>query len=703
MTKKYGYCVKRLTEKLIKENRIKARRLGAGARPMLDSDDEEFIANAIESKSSAHGRRQDTVLYLNHRVKLEDLLSIANYNLIRRGKKLLKSAKTVHLRARPRKINTIEGKRHKGIYSIIVTGSFVPKIPSKTEDHSTELTHHQRAHVKLNREDMFSTNSLFRYSSLDISFDDKAYIRPGTDVGLRDTKAGKILTLTDESRQRKLPQHDFATPEVYQSPSSFRLMTWKTETIQGKERLIKDHDQSCVVVRPKFYVGSSGCVWGSDLLRLRYEKPDLFEMSPERGESIQDKQFYAMVHDAAFYVFDSTTDDDLTSLLSGQSNYTHYESERITHFARRLERVLANFPNTGPDELIDKLKEALQLIEKLNQDLKGENMRICNRNLKTLRDQCEEIIRSIDSMNIYPVKPVISEYTDGGPGVGVNNTAVKFRFAEMCRIQNSVRRVRIHRASGDSAQNEAERTNSAIGDALVDGATICWEYFKPLHGLSQEDQDAMTPSDLDKHKAAMMEKNAWAVAEVVSLRIDDAKGPAGFIQAYVTEHPEDQFFWNGNYLKRYHESSKSAKATHCEVGELYIEYRKYRCEQSHGTKCEYCLRSPVNDLYGPNLVKPVPRPYPDYERLPDLHYLVHSNTPVQIDNVEREPDDFQPRANIKKLFALGELSTSNHASVSQFSKKYVLPDDLVMKYVLHLETLKADKEKRSIATQKKET
>lgn len=71
----------------------------------------------------------------------------------------------------------------------------------------------------------------------------------------------------------------------------------------------------------------------------------------------------------------------------------------------------------------------------------------------------------------------------------------------------------------------------------MDGATICWEYFKPLHGLSQEDQDAMTPSDLDKHKAAMMEKNAWAVAEVVSLRIDDAKGPAGFIQAYVTEHP----------------------------------------------------------------------------------------------------------------------------------------------------------------------
>ena len=38
-----------------------------------------------------------------------------------------------------------------------------------------------------------------------------------------------------------------------------------------------------------------------------------------------------------------------------------------------------------------------------------------------------------------------------------------YRFTEMCRVQNTERRVRLHRASGDSAQNEAERTNSAIG------------------------------------------------------------------------------------------------------------------------------------------------------------------------------------------------------------------------------------------------
>ena len=33
------------------------------------------------------------------------------------------------------------------------------------------------------------------------------------------------------------------------------------------------------------------------------------------------------------------------------------------------------------------------------------------------------------------------------------------------------------RSWGDSGQGEAERTNSAIADSIVDGATIEWESF----------------------------------------------------------------------------------------------------------------------------------------------------------------------------------------------------------------------------------
>ena len=99
----------------------------------------------------------------------------------------------------------------------------------KTEEHSTETAHHQRAYVKLNRFDMFNEQSLLKRFSSEFSMDDKAYIRPGTDVRFRDTKAGVILGQKNEEKQRKLPQHDFAVTKVCQTPSSFRVMTWKTD------------------------------------------------------------------------------------------------------------------------------------------------------------------------------------------------------------------------------------------------------------------------------------------------------------------------------------------------------------------------------------------------------------------------------------------------------------------------------------------
>lgn len=232
----------------------------------------------------------------------------------------------------------------------------------------------------------------------------------------------------------------------------------------GKERLVKDIDQSCVTVRPKFYVGSSGCVWGSDLLRIRYEKPELFEMSSDHREekSIQEKKICAMVRDAAFYYSDSTTEDDLKSLSTAKSAFKQYESERVRHFSRRIEMVKV-YNDTEILELTNILEEAMNLVKEINKELQGDNMGNCCKSIKSMKETCDQIINLIDSMNTPQIKPIISEYTDGGPGVGVSNIAVRFRFAEMSRIQNSVRRVRIHRASGDSAQNEAERTNSAIG------------------------------------------------------------------------------------------------------------------------------------------------------------------------------------------------------------------------------------------------
>ena len=50
--------------------------------------------------------------------------------------------------------------------------------------------------------------------------------------------------------------------------------------------------------------------------------------------------------------------------------------------------------------------------------------------------------------------------------MGVSNYDVHFRDAELAQIHNSDYRVRCHRSRGESGQGEAERTNSAIADAL---------------------------------------------------------------------------------------------------------------------------------------------------------------------------------------------------------------------------------------------
>ena len=49
---------------------------------------------------------------------------------------------------------------------------------------------------------------------------------------------------------------------------------------------------------------------------------------------------------------------------------------------------------------------------------------------------------------------------------------------------NSDYRIRIHQAHESSGQGVAERTNFAVGDAIIDGGSIKWEYFPRCHDKS---------------------------------------------------------------------------------------------------------------------------------------------------------------------------------------------------------------------------
>ena len=95
----------------------------------------------------------------------------------------------------------------------------------------------------------------------------------------------------------------------------------------------------------------------------------------------------------------------------------------------------------------------------------------------------------------------------------------------------------MHRARGDSGQNEAERTNASIGDALVTGETLNWEHYKRFKNMCEEDIEALTLQE-------RMEKNAWKAAGELAERVDGEAAPHGFISCSVTPHEYEQFYWD---------------------------------------------------------------------------------------------------------------------------------------------------------------
>ena len=60
-----------------------------------------------------------------------------------------------------------------------------------------------------------------------VSIDDKAYLRPGTEFGVKGARNQVVYNNTDAQKAKALPQHAFSNPKLYVIPSSFRFMTKK--------------------------------------------------------------------------------------------------------------------------------------------------------------------------------------------------------------------------------------------------------------------------------------------------------------------------------------------------------------------------------------------------------------------------------------------------------------------------------------------
>ncbi|CAG2187339.1 unnamed protein product [Mytilus edulis] len=264
--KKHIERIKDITEECDNAlNVARTLKLGAGPKEKIDEEDEDFLLNCIESKATAHGRRHDSVLYLNHSVRKRDFKNIVNHFRISKGKQTIKSSTTVYNRGRPKNTRTLQAKQHKGKWL------FSSKKPTKSEEKNRIHTKHKRAHVKravihLCKED--------QDLALIHSMDDKAYLKPEASDGL---DKFKVFQTTDSDKQRKLPKYDFAQAKLNITPSSHRFIMKDITYVDNNLEMVMTEDENICVFRPKFYIGSSGTVWASEDRKLRYEKPQLYE------------------------------------------------------------------------------------------------------------------------------------------------------------------------------------------------------------------------------------------------------------------------------------------------------------------------------------------------------------------------------------------------------------------------------------------
>ena len=195
-------------------------------------------------------------------------------------------------------------------------------------------------------------------------------------------------------------------------------------------------------------------------------------------------------------------------------------------------------------------------------------------------------------------------------------------MTETILVQGLDKVVRVHRARGESGQNEAERTNASIGDALVTGETLQWEYHKRFEGMSSDEINALSLHEYESVEGQRIKRNAWRAAADLAEQVDGEPTPNGFIFCRVTPNENEQFLWDRDNLEKYilvkSETSKLALPgsryysqlerfcqLHFQRGELYIEYVKASCEKN-GELCDFCRE------WNDPRTGCVPRPYPDY-------------------------------------------------------------------------------------------
>ena len=94
--------------------------------------------------------------------------------------------------------------------------------------------------------------------------------------------------------------------------------------------------------------------------------------------------------------------------------------------------------------------------------------------------------------------------------------------------------------------------------------------------MTSDEISSMTMEEYEKYERARMEKNAWPVAHDLSSRLDGAPVLSSYIHGLISEKSEDNFFFNKEELKAFHNASTATSKS--VPGAAYFEKSMFSLE-----------------------------------------------------------------------------------------------------------------------------
>ena len=247
---------------------------------------------------------------------------------------------------------------------------------------------------------------------------------------------------------------------------TYRYLAKDFKEIEGVSTKYFTSDSTYVFSRPKYFVGSSGLVWASEAMLLRWEIPHKYFLSVYDCEDPSLMSILILLRDASVFYYDSTNELDLKKLSSSKTCMNRkYEKARLRVVFLAMMQAFA----LG-DRLIEasvqayiELKVMLAKLQTLLLECKAslddgsvkDSVQLVNK----VKEMCRILLEHIGP-SLPVMKSRFIESTDGGPGVSHKQNGVKLTIMQRIRICNLDYYIRYHLANGDSSYNEVERCQS---------------------------------------------------------------------------------------------------------------------------------------------------------------------------------------------------------------------------------------------------